>query len=116
MLPDWIDAKEWAEYEKSRKAKRVPFTDHAKDLIVRKLAAWKKIGHDPNLILQNSTEQGWTGVFEPKPSGFQSNSKPFRSQQESNAPDYIDATNIPYGMTPSEFVSQQRARANGGAS
>lgn len=49
----------WAAYCGLRKAKRAPLTENACALIAKKL----KDHHDPDAVLNLSTQNGWTGVF-----------------------------------------------------
>ncbi len=65
-LPDWIDPKAWAGFVEMRKRKgqRAPFTDRAAELIIAKLGRLREDGQDPNAMLDQSTLNGWSGVFE----------------------------------------------------
>lgn len=65
VLPDWIDPQAWNAYEEMRNKKRSPMTDHARELAVQKLAGFKEKGHSPRSVLDNSTLNGWQGLFEP---------------------------------------------------
>jgi hypothetical protein len=56
----------WEAYRDMRKKKRAPMTDKAREIIIRKLVAWEKQGHDVNAILEKSISSNWTDVFEPK--------------------------------------------------
>jgi hypothetical protein len=66
VLPDWLPMNAWRGYCEMRRKARKPVTDHARDLILSKLDRWRMSGHDPGAILDNSTANGWTGIFEPK--------------------------------------------------
>lgn len=81
--PAWIDPETWDAYTEMRreKGKRAPFTDKARDMIVRKLDRLRAEGHNPNDILAESVMNGWTGVFPLK-------AQPqAQQQQRTNAPD-----------------------------
>ena len=67
ILPACIDPQAWNAYEALRKKKRAEFTEEGRALTLRQLESWKNQGHDPNQILNNSTMNGWQGLFEPKP-------------------------------------------------
>jgi uncharacterized protein YdaU (DUF1376 family) len=65
--PEWVPAKEWANFEEHRKAMRgVPFTDAARDGVVRELAKFKAEGHDPGMLLSTAITRGWRTVFAPQ--------------------------------------------------
>lgn len=64
---DWLPGN-WADFVAMRQKKgaRAPFTDAAKQGIVRKLKSYKALGYDLQDVLQESIENGWSGVFPPK--------------------------------------------------
>lgn len=65
--PDWVPAEQWADFVKHRKAMRgVPFTDAARDGVIRELAKFRAMGYDPAQLLETSVVRGWRTVFEPK--------------------------------------------------
>lgn len=66
VLPAWIDRTAWDGFDEMRKKKRTGLTDHGKELCVKKLEALKRAGHDPTEVLNQSTMQGWQGLFEVK--------------------------------------------------
>ena len=66
VIPDWINQDAWLGFVASRKKLKKPLTDHAIGLLVVKLERFRANGYDPNAILDNSTMNGWQGVFEPK--------------------------------------------------
>lgn len=65
-IPDWMPTGQWEAYLEMRKAKGAKPTPHAIGLLIAKLDRWRASGHDPGAILDNSTENNWTGLFEPK--------------------------------------------------
>lgn len=77
-LPDWIDRSTWDSYEEMRRKKRAPMTDRARELTVIKLDGLRKSGNDPKLVLEQSIEKSWTGVFELKSQGGKVNAIPER--------------------------------------
>lgn len=66
VLPEWIDKTIWDAFEEMRKKIKKPMTDHARELIVKKLESFKAKGHDPTTVLNNSIEGDWQSVYEPK--------------------------------------------------
>lgn len=66
VLPDWLPKEAWAGFCEMRRKARKPLTPRAQDLILSKLDRWRMAGHDPGAILDSSTANGWTGIFEPK--------------------------------------------------
>jgi hypothetical protein len=67
-LPDWLPPKPWNAFLAMRREKRKWPTPDAVELMVGKLERWRAMGHDPTAILNTSTENSWTGIFEPKAS------------------------------------------------
>ncbi len=65
-LPDWLPAEPWAAYLDMRKRKGASPSPHAIGLLIGKLERWRSQGHDPGSVLNNSTENNWTGIFEPR--------------------------------------------------
>jgi hypothetical protein len=65
-LPDWLPPKPWNAFLAMRDRKGKWPTPDAVGLIVGKLDRWRAQGHDPGEVLNNSTENAWTGIFEPK--------------------------------------------------
>lgn len=67
-VPGWLPAGPWAAFLEMRKQKGAWPTASAVELLVQKLDRWRAQGHDPGEILNTSTENNWTGIFEPKAS------------------------------------------------
>jgi Helix-turn-helix domain len=83
VLPKGIPIEPWNHFLEMRKSKRNTPTDHAKHLLIEKLARWAASGQDPGAILDRSTENGWAGVFELKPgSGNGNGNRNFNRAQE----------------------------------
>lgn len=80
VLPAWIDRKAWDGYEEMRRKKRCALTESARELCVRKLDSLKRAGHDPTAVLNQSTMNGWQGLFEVKNGGMNA-SKPSKTEQ-----------------------------------
>jgi uncharacterized protein YdaU (DUF1376 family) len=56
----------WLSFVEVRKKIRKPLTDHAGEIIRRRLQSFKDDGEDPIAILENSIAHGWSGVFSMK--------------------------------------------------
>jgi uncharacterized protein YdaU (DUF1376 family) len=66
-IPDFISSEAWFAFKDHRKLKRAPLTHRAEELILKKLEKWKnEHGWNPDDILNQSIENGWTGIFELK--------------------------------------------------
>lgn len=67
-IPDWIPAKPWEDFVAMRRAKgtRNPFTVGAAKGIVSQLEKFRDAGHDLAEVLEQSTRNGWSDVYEPK--------------------------------------------------
>jgi hypothetical protein len=67
-VPDWIPAKPWEDFVAMRRAKgsRAPFTVGAAKGIIAKLEKFRAAGHDLADVLNESTRNGWSDVYEPK--------------------------------------------------
>jgi uncharacterized protein YdaU (DUF1376 family) len=64
-IPDFIIPEVWFAFIEHRRTKKAKLTDHAIELIFKKLEDWKtNKGMDANEILNRSIENGWTGIFE----------------------------------------------------
>lgn len=62
-LPSWVPSEAWAGYVEMRKKSRHPLSDRAKDLAIALLASLKDQGNDPGAVLDQSTMNGWRGLF-----------------------------------------------------
>lgn len=65
-LPDWVPPDAWAGFVESRRRLKRPLTPHAATLIFAKLSALSLAGHPPGDVLDQSTMNGWQGVFKLK--------------------------------------------------
>lgn len=65
-IPEFIDADLWNDFMISRESMKCKPTERAITLLVNKLSSFKEKGLDPNKSLEDSIENGWKGVFEPK--------------------------------------------------
>jgi len=82
-VPDWMPAEAWAAFLDMRDRKGAWPSPGAVDLIVDKLDRWRAAGHDPGDVLNTSTMNNWTGVFEPKATR---NDRPTASDDEYRSP------------------------------
>lgn len=62
-LPDWIPEETWKGFEEMRQKIRKPLTDRAKKMIFAKLDEFRKDGHEPKDVLEQSIVSAWSGVF-----------------------------------------------------
>lgn len=66
-LPDWIPADAWAGYVEMRRTRKKPMTARALQMIVKALDGMRAKGIDLAAVLDASTKNCWTDVYEPKP-------------------------------------------------
>lgn len=62
-LPDWIPEDAWQGFVDMRKKAKAPLTERAKTLTITALDKLRAEGHDPAAVLNQSTMNGWKGVF-----------------------------------------------------
>tara|TARA_R110000796_G_scaffold48382_1_gene115998 strand:- start:531 stop:1178 length:648 start_codon:yes stop_codon:yes gene_type:complete len=74
ILPNFIKDNLWSEFLAMRKKLKAPNTEMALNRILKKLKAFEQqnIGNG-TLAIENSIENGWKGVFEPKATHFNKN-------------------------------------------
>jgi len=63
-LPGYIDVELWSAFIEQRKAMKVPFTQQAQKLVIRRLMKMHNEGWDVNASLEKSAIYGYRGVFE----------------------------------------------------
>lgn len=66
MIPDWVPAEAWEGYVEMRKRIKKPMTERAVALKIKALEEFRDAGHDLTRILDQSTENNWTDLYEPK--------------------------------------------------
>ena len=66
VLPDWIPRPAWDGFADMRKKKRAAMTDRAMELKVMELEKFRDGGFDVGAILEKSTSNSWTDLYEPK--------------------------------------------------
>lgn len=65
-LPEWIPAEAWAGYVEMRKKAKKPMTARAEAMQIKALDAFRAAGHDLAVVLDQSTANNWTDLYEPK--------------------------------------------------
>lgn len=65
-LPDWMPRDKFEAYLEMRVQMKKRPTAKALKLLIAQLERWRSAGHDPGVILDNSTMNNWTGIFEPR--------------------------------------------------
>lgn len=65
-IPSWVPAEAWAGYVEMRKKIKKPMTDRALQLRISDLHMFKEKGFDLVAILDQSTSNNWTDLYEPK--------------------------------------------------
>lgn len=68
-LPDWVPLENWNGFVEMRKKSKSAFTERAKALLVAQLFSLVEAGGNAAAILDQSTANGWKGVFAVKASG-----------------------------------------------
>lgn len=61
-LPDWLPPAVWDDWHKFRNARK-GWTPKARALSLAKLGRLYADGHDPQAVIEQSIERGWTGLF-----------------------------------------------------
>jgi hypothetical protein len=109
-LPPWVDVEAWNAYDEMRKKIRKPMTDHARELILKKLEGFEARGMSSADALNASTSNSWTGVFEPKSqNGGSNHAKPNRIDA------IIESTNATLAARRSGGMDSQAVSDRGGA-
>lgn len=62
-LPEWVDTDAWKGWLEVRKKMRAPLTGRAVELAIATLIKLKSNGEDPTEVLNQSTINGWRGLF-----------------------------------------------------
>jgi hypothetical protein len=63
--PSWINKEAWDAFVEMRKAKgkRAPWTNGARDGIIRQLDRLRSAGNNPDEVLWQSVRNGWSDVY-----------------------------------------------------
>lgn len=65
-LPPWIDREVWEMWVRDRRSRKNPLTEDAVRLQFDRLNDFRSLGNDPNLVIRQSIERGWTSLQELK--------------------------------------------------
>lgn len=68
VIPDWMPADSWSGYIEMRRKQKKPPTRRATELVVKSLQGMLEKGIDVSMVLDTSTRNCWTDVYEPKAS------------------------------------------------
>tara|TARA_R100000656_G_C3916161_1_gene121938 strand:+ start:394 stop:732 length:339 start_codon:yes stop_codon:yes gene_type:complete len=65
IIPDWIKPEKWEEFKEHRKllGKNKVLNHLSTKKIINKLTKYREQGYDPNAIIDEAIENGWTSVF-----------------------------------------------------
>ncbi|WP_116521024.1 DNA replication domain protein [Achromobacter insuavis] len=66
LLPDWVPAEPWQQFEEMRRKKKKPMTDAARKLAVTKLDTLRTAGHDVATVIGQSVLHAWDSFYELK--------------------------------------------------
>jgi hypothetical protein len=69
VIPEWVPAESWNHFIEMRTSMRKKPTQHAAKLLVEKLDKLRMSGQDPGDVLDQSTANGWMGIFPLKGNG-----------------------------------------------
>jgi hypothetical protein len=69
VLPAWMDAQLWNDFEEMRRKIKKPMTDRARRNILAKLIRFEALGMKHEEVLNNSITNDWQDVYEIKSSG-----------------------------------------------
>ena len=64
--PDWLPADEWAAFVEMRRSIRKPMTARAVELAIGKLDQYRRLGHKPAEVLNQSILNSWQDLFPPR--------------------------------------------------
>ena len=81
-LPDWVPLEAWQGFCEMRKKSKTAFTERAKTLLIGQLHMLKESGEDIAKVLDQSTANGWKGVFVLKGGNGKTQSAPWWSSNE----------------------------------
>ena len=84
-LPDWLPVDQWGAFVEMRKRMKAPLTDRAISLAIGELEKLRAQGHDVGKVLDQSTANGWKGLFPLKTNGNGHHRAPPSGQR-----DYLD--------------------------
>jgi hypothetical protein len=65
-LPDWLPVEAWDGFKEMRKRIKSPLTARAEALVLKRLEKYRGEGHDPAVVLDESTRNSWRDIFPPR--------------------------------------------------
>jgi len=74
-LPEWLSAETWGMWHDFRNSRK-GWTAKARALSLGSLTRLRAAGHDPRLVIEQSIERGYTGLFPLKPNGANHHAAP----------------------------------------
>jgi uncharacterized protein YdaU (DUF1376 family) len=92
VLPDFLDKDLWSDFLQMREKKKAENTERALNGLLKKLAGYYNDGHDANAIVQESYENGWKGLFEPK--GKRNGNGSLMAKNTANAKEWLESKRI----------------------
>lgn len=98
-LPAWLSDELWQSFVDHRKQLKAPMTDRAKTLLIAKLGRIKADGYKIELVINQSIENGWKGVFSVKEQNNGQRDTRSRAQKVSDELDRLAADAIDRGET-----------------
>jgi hypothetical protein len=87
IIPDFLDKELWNDFLEMRKKKKIPYTERAIKLLIRKLTEFHNNGLDANKSLEESIMSGWSGIFPPKDNKYGTNKENNSGNGQNNNPD-----------------------------
>ena len=66
IIPNWLDEDLWEEYKSHLKELGKRLSSTAEYRQIKQLDEWRGRGHDPEAIINQSLNNNWTRLFEPK--------------------------------------------------
>ena len=63
VLPDWVPASTWSEFEDFRTEIGKPLTPTSRTAVLRELGRLRGEGHDPQAVIEQSVLRGWHGPY-----------------------------------------------------
>ena len=66
IYPEWLDLEQWKKFKAHRKKMKKPLTEYAETCGLKKLERIIALGFTQEEVIQNSTDNTWLGLFEPK--------------------------------------------------
>lgn len=110
-LPDWIPLPAWEGFLEMRKENGKSPTPRAIELLITKLEKLRSNGHDPGAVLDQSTLNNWTGIFELKDqANGNRNQNDWRSTAGNSGPTRVDG----FTAAINEAVANSRSGAPAG--